>query len=280
MTKAGRKTAFRGDRTVKPISARLTRVFPRILGLGTVLLVAAPPRIVSQQAIGGSRIERSGHTATRLPNGKILIVGGENANGSVRDSEIFDPASKAFSAATGLLTARADHTATSLPDGRLLVIGGRASGRLLESTEFYDSETGTFASGPGLNQARAGHTATLLPDGRIVVVGGDADGSVEVFDPAAGEFHSIEARLAAPRRFHAAALLRDGVLLIAGGVAPDGTVLKSAELLETRDLSFLPISPSMLAARLRPSLRVLPDGKVQAIGGDTEATMELFNPDG
>ena len=160
------------------------------------------------------------------------------------------------------------------------MIGGRASGRLLESTEFYDSETGTFASGPGLNQARAGHTATLLPDGRIVVVGGDADGSVEVFDPAAGEFHSIEARLAAPRRFHAAALLRDGVLLIAGGVAPDGTVLKSAELLETRDLSFLPISPSMLAARLRPSLRVLPDGKVQAIGGDTEATMELFNPDG
>ena len=32
-------------------------------------------------------------------------------------------------------------------------------------------------------------------------------------------------------------------------------------------------------ARLRPTLCVLPDGKVQVIGGDTESTMEMFNPD-
>ena len=34
----------------------------------------------------------------------------------------------------------------------------------------------------------------------------------------------------------------------------------------------------MLAARSGLTLRLLPDGKVQAIGGDDEATMELFNP--
>src|SRR5262249_54856329 len=36
-------------------------------------------------------VERRGHTATQLANGKILIVGGENANGVVGASEIFDP---------------------------------------------------------------------------------------------------------------------------------------------------------------------------------------------
>ncbi len=36
----------------------------------------------------------------------------------------------------------------------------------------------------------------------------------------------------------------------------------------------------MFAARARFTLRMLPDGKVQAIGGDAERTMELFNPIG
>jgi len=225
------------------------------------------------------RIERAGHTATRLPSGKILVVGGENANGPVRDSEIFDPAARTFTPATGLLTARADHTATRLPDGRLFVIGGRASGQSLNSSEIYDPETGVFSSGPGLNRARAGHTATLLPDGRVVVVGGDADGSIEVFDPQAGTFSLLEARLAVPRRSHAAALLQNGEILIAGGNASNGAVLDSAELLDPT-LAFTSITPSMKVARSRPAMRVLPDGKVQVIGGDPEATMELFNPDG
>ena len=265
---------------MKTIARNLSQVHLRLLGLAAVLLIAAPPHAGAQQAIGGLRIERTGHTATLLPGGKILVVGGENRSGAVRDSEVFDPASRTFTSATGLLTARADHTATRLLDGRLFVVGGHASGRLLDSTEFYDPETGVFSAGPGLNHARAGHTATLLLDGRIAVVGGDADGSVEVLDPAVGVFRLIEARLAVARKFHAAALLQSGDLLIAGGVASGGAVLNSAELLETADLTFLPISLSMHVARSRPTLRVLPDGKVQAIGGDPDATMELFNPEG
>ena len=136
------------DRTVKTIAGKLSQVHLRLLGLAAVLLIAAPPRAGAQQAIRSLRIERTGHTATRLPGGKVLVVGGENQSRSVRDSEVFDPASRTFSAATGLLTARADHTATILPDGRLFVIGGRASGKLLDSTEFYDPETGVFSAGP------------------------------------------------------------------------------------------------------------------------------------
>src|SRR6202162_2867308 len=152
---------IKGDKTVNANTRRFSRVLPRLLGLAAVLLIAAPPRADAQQAIGGLRIERTGHTATRLPGGKILVVGGENTNGPVRDSEVFEPASKTFSAATGLLTARADHTATSLADGRLFVIGGRASDRLLDSTEISEHGFRGFSPGPSLKRARAGHTATL-----------------------------------------------------------------------------------------------------------------------
>ncbi len=268
---------------MKTIARRLSLVHLRLLGLAAVSpdrRASAAPR--AQQAIGGLRIERAGHTATRLPGGKILVVGGENGSGPVRDSEVFDPASRTFTSATGLLTARADHTATRLPDGRLFV---DRRPRLRPASRFdrvLRSRDGrVLLPAPALNHARAGHTATLLLDGRIAVIGGDADGSVEVFDPAIGVFRLIEARLAVARRFHAAVLLKSGDVLIAGGVASGGAVLNSAELLDTGDLTFLPISLSMRVARSRPTLRVLPDGKGP---GDRRrcrtATMELFNPDG
>ncbi len=275
-----RPTRNQEDRTVKTIARRLSLVHLRLLGLAAALVIAAPLQARAAQVIDGLKIQRAGHTATRLQDGNILIVGGENGSGPVCDAEIFDPASKTFSLGAGLMTARTEHTATRLSDGRVLVIGGRTSNRLLNATEIYDPETRSFAPGPVLDTARAGHTATPLPDGRIVVVGGDSGGSVEVFDPAVGVFQRLEARLAVARRYHAAALLNDGTLLIAGGNAADGAALISAELLGTGTLSFSASSPSMRVPRSGLALRVLPDGKVQAIGGDAEGTMEMFNPVG
>jgi len=265
---------------VKTITARLSLVHLRLLGLAAALVIAAPLQAHAVQVINGLKIPRTGHTATRLRDGNILIVGGENRSGPVRDSEIFDPISRTFSLGAGLLTARTEHTATRLLDGRVFIVGGRTSSALLHSTDIYDPETRLFSSGPVLDRARAGHTAALLPDGRIVVIGGDGDGSVEVFDPQIGAFSRIEARLAVPRRYHSAALLKDGTLLIVGGNASDGSMLSSAELLDTRTLTFSPYSPSMRVPRSGLTLRVLPDGKVQAIGGDGEGTMEMFNPEG
>src|SRR5881397_4016502 len=36
------------------------------------------------------RVPRSGHTATALDDGRILILGGENESGAIADAEIFD----------------------------------------------------------------------------------------------------------------------------------------------------------------------------------------------
>jgi len=74
---------------------------------------------------------RYGHTATLLPNGKVLVVGGWGTNSSVSEelntfasAELYDPASGSWSPAGSLSVARSGHTATLLANGQVLVAGG------------------------------------------------------------------------------------------------------------------------------------------------------------
>jgi hypothetical protein len=69
---------------------------------------------------------RMDHTATLLPDGRVLIVGGwSSVKGStVASADIFDPATNAFTPAAALPTSRHEHTALLLPDGTVLLAGG------------------------------------------------------------------------------------------------------------------------------------------------------------
>ena len=67
---------------------------------------------------------RGYHTATLLPSGQVLVVGGFNSSGYQASAELYDPANNTWSAAASLATARAYHTATLLPSGQVLVVGG------------------------------------------------------------------------------------------------------------------------------------------------------------
>src|SRR3954470_2870235 len=235
------------------------------------LLFAAYSR--SEAQISGNSslgVERRGHTATQLQNGKVLIVGGENTLGVVDQAELFDPNSQSFSN-IGAATARTDHAATLLADGRVLLSGGRDGGGLLASTEIFNPADNSFIAGPVLNRARAGHSATMLADGRVLFAGGDALGSSELYDRAAQNF-SFAGDLAEPRALHGAALLKDGTVLIAGGVdsGDNNAVLDSAEIFNPQTGRFAAAATAMGIARALPTLKVLPDGKVQVIGGSSD----------
>jgi hypothetical protein len=77
-----------------------------------------------------------GHTAARLPDGRVLAIGGLAAsnftqNGvtylrqeSVAPSDLYDPGAAAWTLAATLNVSRAFHTATLLGDGNILVTGG------------------------------------------------------------------------------------------------------------------------------------------------------------
>ena len=68
---------------------------------------------------------RPGQSATLLPNGSWLLVGGEEQGLPLPTAAILNPLTKAVKALPNQLQdARAWHTATLLPDGTVLVLGG------------------------------------------------------------------------------------------------------------------------------------------------------------
>ncbi len=82
------------------------------------------PASGSWTATGSLNTARDDHTATLLPNGKVLVAGGCNGSGSLTSAELYDPASGSWTVTGSLNTARDFHTATLLPNGKVLVAGG------------------------------------------------------------------------------------------------------------------------------------------------------------
>jgi hypothetical protein len=173
------------------------------------------------------------HTATLLPNGKVLVAGGASSQGqtNLKSAELYDPAAGTWAATGNMITARDFHTATLLPNGKVLVVGGdRRFGphEPLASAELYDPASGTWAATGSLITARAHHTATLLPDGRVLAAGGEDDfSSAELYNPGTGTW-TAAGDLITGRSYHTATLLPNGQVLAAGGVV--SASLNSAEL--------------------------------------------------
>ena len=223
-------------------------------------------------------IERRGHTATLLEDGKVLIVGGDNQSGIVNQVELLDPASQTSSLAAMPIVARTDHTATRLADGRVLIIGGRDQNGSLTSTEIYNPLTATFIAGRSLTTPRSGHTATVLANGNILIAGGDASGSAELYNPTTQRFSLIAGSMNTARKFQSAILLNNGQVLIAGGVGAQNNVLNTAEVYDPSSQSFYVPPTDMQTPRALAMLKLLSDGKVQVIGGDSDFSMEVFDP--
>ena len=166
------------------------------------------------------------HTATLLPNGKVLVVGGRTMLDPTKGNplasvEIYDPERGTWTLdqQRQLKTARSGHTATLLPSGKVLIAGGAGIGSSpLDRTELYDPENGWTSTG-SLKGARFEHTAMLLATGRVLVAGGFDGapvGSAELYNPDSGTW-SFTGPLLIPRRQATASLLPAGRVLLAGG---------------------------------------------------------------
>src|SRR5437870_4721086 len=134
---------------------------------------------------------RASHTATLLPNGKVLVVGGFGTNGHLASAELYDPDDGTWTGTGVVSTVRRYHTATLLPNGKVLIAGGQDN-TFAETagSELYDPATGTWAATDRMVNGRYLHTATLLPNGKVFVAGGIGGGtflaSAELYDPATG----------------------------------------------------------------------------------------------
>ena len=178
------------------------------------------------QATGPMSYPRWNHSATRLADGRVLVVGGDDVGGPLTHrgtAEVFDPATGTWSLTGTLNIPRAAFTATLLPNGTVLVAGGvDNSDNTVASAEIYDPAAGTWRFTGKLVEPRLVHTATALADGRVLLVGGMTDdffmwttGGAEIFDPATETW--LPAGGVDPRWMHTATLLEDGRVVVAGG---------------------------------------------------------------
>ncbi len=198
---------------------------------------------------------RIGHTATTLPNGQVLIIGGEQINSAssstpIKQTEFYDPATSKFTEGPELPGgARKYHTATLLPDGRVLIAGGIGqftSGNTTVDTTLntvfvYDPESGAFSwpenGATNLTNARAHHTATLLSDGRVMFAGGlqNVEGknvytdSIEFWNPEKGCFSVEGIKLQKPRAYHSAVAVNNNNDVVFLGGQNESQALSSVE---------------------------------------------------
>jgi N-acetylneuraminic acid mutarotase len=263
------------------------------------------------------------HTATLLPNEKILVIGGRGQKGgkpydSLKSVEVYSDATKTWSAESPLQEARFSHTATLLPNGKVLVIGGIApnntypraelftpnvgweyadtrSGKIghvalllpngkvlvaggygnngygynsyLNMAELYNPATGTWSPTGFMADARYEPIAELLPNGKVLVAGGydgyQALASAEIYDPVTEKWSRV-GDMTEVRSCHASALLRNGKVLVAGGLGFYG--IETAEFYNPLTGTWSPTG-SLKGGRGYCRITAMPDGKALATGG-------------
>jgi hypothetical protein len=189
-------------------------------------------------AVGSLTTARYFHTATLLPDGRVLIAGGQNdaSANPLSSTEIYDPVAKTFTPGPDMTVGRSGHTATLLGDGRVLIIGGDWGGTTglqmpAGTAEVYDPSSRGFTATGSLLIPRASPNATLLANGKVLVTGGTTGendtgyliADPELYDPFIGTFtaaRTYAGSLAGPNATtwdyaFSSTLLSDGTVLLA-----------------------------------------------------------------
>ncbi len=266
---------------------------------GTLTQLAPPAgaQTGAFHATGSLSVARAHATSTLLRDGRVLVAGGQDANGGpLASAEVYNPATGAWSPTSSLPLPVTQATATLLGDGNVLMAGGLtgAVGSLVPTSisEIYNPATGAWSltRSPLLTASYAGGAVPLL-SGKLLYAGGltstsftmPATSVAQLYDPATGTWAQTGSLPLGVANFQMSAL-PDGTVLVAGGdTAVQGNVTASAEIYQPSSGAWTTISPmpigvaSATGARLASGGVLVAGGKISPAGQVTN-TSQLFDP--
>ena len=221
---------------------------------------------------GRSGLNGAGASATLLPDGQVLIAGGEDANFNLLSSaELYNPATGKFTPTGSMTTGRVGQSATLLNNGQVLIAGGTSA---TAAAELYNPATGKFTATGSMNAPRGGNVGTLLPDGDVLVTG-PAPEFAELYQPATGQWSNASTGLGtcqpntACREHSTATLLPTGNVLVAGGFVGlfQNVATTASATLYHPDTNTWTSTGSMTTPREAQTATLLQDGQVLMAGG-------------
>lgn len=240
-------------------------------------------------------VARVNHSALKLANGNVFIVGGRPRlyGPLLSNTEFFLTEQEGFAPGPDMNVPRAFPAVCELPDGRVVVLGGS----MVEDyrIDLYDPTTGTWGVAPcqEINQQSGdvgspGVTAFSFPNGKILLYGGrvgaESMRNPVLIDtnPTPWTVRTLSTDQIHQRERFASLKLMDGRVLFSGGNPENLTTLPQATnslIIYDPSTETFDTTLSMLAPRLRHGILQHPDGKVQIYGGVREdfntATFEL-----
>ena len=236
---------------------------------------------------GSMAVGRFIFTATLLPNGKVLVAGGDTPGEIITNTaELYDPTTGTFTPTGSMHQARVGFSATLLQNGKVLVEGGASNTvGALNTAELYDPATGTWSMTGKMKEGRQQHSAVLLSDGRVLVSGGNIDRTPctdvcvntitesELYDPSTGQW-KVVGEMTIARSFFTTDLLPTGKAIAVGGRVHTGPdyfdyhAIAWADLYDpaTRKWS---ATGTMSISREDHSTSLLSNGQVLMMGGTT-----------
>jgi N-acetylneuraminic acid mutarotase len=133
----------------------------------------------SWSATGSMNTARDEQTATLLPNGEVLVVGGVGSKPYIPpityqlgSAELYNPSTGVWTTTGSLTTQRQQGTMNLLPDGNVVVFGGYDGNNYLDTDELYTTTTGTWSLTGSLPTRLGAQTSTLLLNGKVLIAGG------------------------------------------------------------------------------------------------------------